>query len=205
MRINVIENSSPELFNAMILPEMRESTREWLSQQVNREYDKLSETGKMFAEMGRSAYQRLTDTSVFRKARQVLRGIAGVFGGDRIQSIDTYQGLQTARPVMQQYLMAEPQYRRMYHEQRCDGFSDSYVDLEPGRVGEAHSVYRRVMNTVLVDTPTGWEVTMYPDELADGERELYPDEQGVILDAWSLMRRAITEGVDPCDIFNAPL
>jgi hypothetical protein len=61
------------------------------------------------------------------------------------------------------------------------------------------------MDTVLVDTPTGWEVTMYPDELQEWERALQPDEQKVILDAWSLVQRAIGEGVDPGDIFNSPL
>lgn len=205
MRVNVIRNSSPELFNAMILPEMRESTRSWLEQQSTRSFEGLSEVGKKFAEMGSAAYRRLTDVSIGRQARSVVRSLAGVLGGDRIQPIESYTGLQMARPVMQQYIMAEPSYRKLYHEQRCNGYSDSYVDLEPGRVGEAHSVYRRVMDTVLVDTPTGWEVTMYPDELQEWEQALQPDRQKVILDAWSLVKRAIGEGVDPGDIFNSPL
>ena len=205
MRVNVIRNSSPGLFNAMILPEMRESTRSWLEEQSTRSFEGLSEAGRKFAEMGNAAYRRLTDVSISRQARSVVRSLAGMLGGDRIQPIESYTGLQMARPVMQQYIMAEPSYRKLYHEQRCNGYSDSYVDLEPGRVGEAHSVYRRVMDTVLVDTPTGWEVTMYPDELHEWERALQPDEQKVILDAWSLVRRAIGEGVDPGDIFNSPL
>lgn len=189
----------------MILPEMRESTRSWLEQQSTKSFEGLSEAGRKFAEMGNAAYQRLTDVSIGRQARSVVRSLAGMLGGDRIQPIESYTGLQMARPVMQQYIMAEPSYRKLYHEQRCNGYSDSYVDLEPGRVGEAHSVYRRVMDTVLVDTPTGWEVTMYPDELQEWERALPPDEQKVILDAWSLVQRAIGEGVDPGDIFNSPL
>lgn len=189
----------------MILPEMRESTRSWLEQQSTKSFEGLSEAGRKFAEMGNAAYQRLTDVSIGRQARSVVRSLAGMLGGDRIQPIESYTGLQMARPVMQQYIMAEPSYRKLYHEQRCNGYSDSYVDLEPGRVGEAHSVYRRVMDTVLVDTPTGWEVTMYPDELQEWERALQPDEQKVILDAWSLVQRAIGEGVDPGDIFNSPL
>lgn len=205
MRVNVIRNSSPELFNAMILPEMRESTRSWLEEQSTRSFEGLSETGKKFAEMGAAAYRRLTDVSIGRQARSVVRSLAGMLGGDRIQPIESYTGLQMARPVMQQYIMAEPSYRKLYHEQRCNGYSDSYVDLEPGRVGEAHSVYRRVMDTVLVDTPTGWEVTMYPDELQEWEHALQPDKQKVILNAWSLVKRAIGEGVDPGDIFNSPL
>lgn len=205
MRVNVIRNSSPGLFNAMILPEMRESTRSWLEQQSTKSFEGLSEAGRKFAEMGNAAYQRLTDVSIGRQARSVVRSLAGMLGGDRIQPIESYTGLQMARPVMQQYIMAETSYRKLYHEQRCNGYSDSYVDLEPGRVGEAHSVYRRVMDTVLVDTPTGWEVTMYPDELQEWERALQTDEQKVILDAWSLVQRAIGEGVDPGDIFNSPL
>ena len=205
MRVNVIRNSSPGLFNAMILPEMRESTRSWLEQQSTKSFEGLSEAGRKFAEMGNAAYRRLTDVSIGRQARSVVRSLAGMLGGDRIQPIESYTGLQMARPVMQQYIMAEPTYRKLYHEQRCNGYSDSYVDLEPGRVGEAHSVYRRVMDTVLVDTPTGWEVTMYPDELQEWERALQPDEQKVILDAWSLVQRAIGEVVDPGDIFNLPL
>lgn len=190
----------------MILPEMKESARDWLAEQSARGYEQLSEVGKRFAEMGQAAYRRLTDVSISRQARSVVRSLAGVLGGDRIQPIESYTGLQMARPVMQQYIMAEPTYRKLFHEQRCNGYSDSYVDLEPGRVGEKHSVYRRVMNTVLVDTPKGgWEVTMYPDELHEWERELQPDEQHVILDTWDLVKRAIGEGVDPGDIFNSPL
>lgn len=205
MRVNVIENSSPELFNAMILPEMSQEARGWLEEQVYRGTESLSSTGRMFAEMAQSAYKRLTDSSIMRQARAVIRDLSGAISGNRIRPIENYSGLQAAPPVMQRYLMAHPEYRKLYHQQRCNGYSDTYVDLEPGYVGEKHYDYRRVMNSVLVDTPTGWEVTMYPDDLHEGDRGLYPDEQKVFLNAYELMTRAIGEGVDPGDIYNSPL
>ena len=107
MRVNIIRDSSHGLFNAMILPEMKESTRSWLAEQSSRGFEGLSEAGRRFAEMGAAAYPRLADSSISRQARSVVRSLAGVLGGDRIQPIESYTGLQMARPVMQQYIMAE--------------------------------------------------------------------------------------------------
>ena len=52
--------------------------------------------------------------------------------------------------------MAQPDIRSLYHKGHCDGYSDTYVDMEPGLVGEQHYDYRRVMDGVVEETETGW-------------------------------------------------
>ncbi len=85
----------------------------------------------------------------------------------------------------------------MYHEQRCDGYSESYVDRFPGQVGENHYDYRRVMHGMVQDDQEhDWKSTFYLDELFEGDRELNFDEQVDILNTWDVVRSYLSKGQD---------
>lgn len=103
--------------------------------------------------------------------------------------------------------MAEPTVRALYHEQQCDGYSDTYVDAEPGRRGVDHSDYRRVMDGIVeMDEDGGWSSTEYLDELPENEKEFLFEEQFDLLRSWHTMAAAVmAKKDDPTSPWNAEL
>jgi len=206
MQINVIEGSSPQLFNAMLFPEAHVETQNWLQEQFYRDTSILTDVGKQFMGMATEFFNRVTDSNLMSRARSMMRDVRGLFHPNHIVRPATIADVQYAKPVLQRYIMAMPELRAIYHRQLCDGYSDSYTDYDPGVIGEKHYDYRRVMNGIVVETEEGgWEATMYPDELREGDRELEADEQFSILRGWDLVRHAIGLRIDPTDVFNGNL
>ena len=210
MQINVLRGGDPMLFNRMLFPEATPETQQWLHSQFHRDNTMLTDMGRQFMHKATALYQQLNDGSLMQRARSVVRGVKGLLHPNAIVAIESIADLQCAKPVMQRYIMANPTIRKLYHRQLCDGYSDSYVDHEPGVVGEAHYDYRRVMNSVVVEylTPEGqdtWKSVMYPDDLVEGDRELEADERFLILRSWDLVKEAIGLKRDPTDIFNGEL
>ena len=210
MMINVVRNTTPELFNAILFPEASPETKQWIHDQFHRDTSMLTDLGRSFMDSASALYKKLNDPMLSRMARSIVRNLSGISHPNSIQPLKTISDIQGAKPVMQRYIMALPELRRLYHKQCCDGYSDSYVDHEPGLVGEAHYDYRRVMNAMVVDVvkPDGtetWQSVMYPDDLEEGDRELDIDEQDCVLMSWTVAKEAIAKKIDPTDVFNGKL
>lgn len=69
-----------------------------------------------------------------------------VWNEDRIMDLFEIKEFQQAKSNMRPYLMAEPTYRKLFHEGRADGFGDLYIDDEPGKIGRDHTKYREIYN-----------------------------------------------------------
>lgn len=211
MQVNVIQGSSPALFNAMLFPEMNPETKVWLAQQWESSSGLLTDIGRRYASKAADLWKSIYDPQLYQKARGLMRQVEALFHPNTILYLDTIEKVQSASPIMQRYIMSMPEIRKIYHEQLCDGYSDSYIDNSPGIIGEAHYDYRRVMDSIVQYLPLvdgkeeRWKATMYPDELTPGDRELEADEKFAILTAWDTARNAIVEKIDPTDIFNGRL
>ena len=95
--------------------------------------------------------------------------------------------------------------RLMYHQQRCEGYTDTYVDMHPGDVGEQHYDYRRVVDGMVMEQDDELVSVQYFDEIKEGD-ELDIDDQVAILRTWDSVKAAIEENKeDPTSPFNASL
>ena len=210
MMINVIKGSTPRMFNAMLFPTATVETQEWLDEQWNRDNSMLTDIGRQFMNTATEYWNKIYDPNLQRRIRSIARSVSGMVHPNQIVNLDTIEAIQRAKPIMQRYIMAEPTYRRLFHKQLCDGYSDSYVDNEPGLVGKDHYDWRRVMNGIVQDHvhedgTEGWSFTQWHEDLLVDDRELEKDEQFTILNAHELVRAAIGRKIDPCDIFNGKL
>ena len=142
-----------------------------------------------------------------RVARNAIRHVASIFDEDTIYGFKTLEDTQTAKPVMQRFIMAMPQLREMYHEQRVDGYSSSYVDLQPGVVGEDHYDYRRVTDGVMMESEDGDDLvwTTHFEDLLENDRALDISEQADILNTWDLVSGLIAQRHDPTDVYGGRL
>lgn len=211
MQINVLPPSHPAVMTMMSFPEIPQEARMWVSNQLAAGAERLTDFSQQFLKKATEAFKHFHDGSLDRAARNIARTVKGVLHPNTIVALNTIQEVQAAKPIMQRYIMACPNIREIYFKQLCDGYSDSYVDFDPGCIGEDHYDFRRVMQGIVKEVKIegseemSWVATMYLDELRAGDRELEAEEQFMILEAWEVVKDAIRQKIDPTDIFNGDL
>ena len=169
----------------------------------------LTDVGRSFYANTQQLYNDVNNSEVMRIARAAVRSAKTLFQPNEVISIFDIANMQTAQPVMQRWIMANPVVRELYHKQQCDGYSESYVDLAPRDIGESHYDYRRVMNGIVQDDTENdeeWFVKFYPDDLVEGDTELNHDQRVDILSSWSIAEMFIKAGDrDPTSVYDAKL
>lgn len=177
---------------------------------VERGYSSLvgSLSGKAaeFMDRAKAKYEQVRDSGSLRKARALLRQVGSMWGKDCIQQLDTVTQVQNAPYAMRRFIMAEPTIRRLYHQQRCEGYGSSYVDRQPGVVGDDHLDYQKVNNGWMHVEDDKWHATTYSNDYPDDQdQELTLDEQDDIRSAWDIVRNAVYFEVDPTSKRDADL
>jgi hypothetical protein len=207
MAINVIHSGSVDSFDYLAFPNQNPANTLYIQNQLTNFSQSLTDIGRKFIETSQAIYERVNDSNAIRAAKAAVRMAKGMFHPNEIRPLTTMEDIRFAQPIMQRYIMAQPDLRQMYHRQQCDGFSESYVDIEPNRVGLDHYDYRRVMSGIVVDETT-------PDG-EDGwvSRTFFEDERGIdapldfadkvnILKTWDLVSMFVEAGKDPSDPFG---
>jgi len=188
------------------------NTMRYMENQFNHVTGLLTDVGRRFSQETERVFEFFSSGESFRKARAILRNVGSLFKADDIRELTSISDFQTAGLEMQRWLMAEPDYRKLYHQQRCEGFSRTYIDRHPGRIGEDHYDYRRAMNGLFVPEKVEGEeeeqyfVTEYFEELIEGDRELELSEQVDIQTSWRNLRAFVAHGgEDPGSEFGNQL
>lgn len=202
----VLEGGGTALFNALAYGDPHPATQQFLQSQVEAPSHTLTEAGRQFVEGARGIYEALASSQALRMARAARRAVGSIWQSNEIRSLTAREDFQSAPLEMQRWVMAEPKVRKMYHQQRLEGYEGSYRDPFPEDVGEEHYDYRRVMNGLVVETDDGWRATTYLDELLPEERELDLEEQVDIVHSWEWIRDHIRQGgEDPTSRWGAEL
>lgn len=145
----------------------------------------LSGANTRFAEMTSALIEKVQSSDAARVVKAALRAVGSMWDEDIIHELRTIGQIQHAGITMQRYIMANPMVRDLYHNQLCDGYSETYVDSSPGVIGEKHYDYRRVMNGIVVECEErGWYSETWLDDVHDNDRELELVEQIDILNTW---------------------
>lgn len=204
-QVNVIDGDSA-VFDAVVFGEKHQGTINYLRNQFTGFGEHLSAAGQAFVQGAQAIFEQFNNSEAMRAARRAVQKVKGVFMLDEVRTLWDLVEIQNAGLKMQRWIMAEPTVRELYHAQGCDGYSESYVDMNPGCIGEAHYDYRRVMNGIVQDTAEEWQATFYMDDLHEGDRELTLDEQVDILNTWDVVRHMLKHGKeDPTSPFGGSL
>ena len=195
------------LFNALVYGETHPGTQNFIEQQLHNASHILNEAGQRFMSGFQALHSKVSGSEAARMARAAARTVRSIWQKDDIQELVDIGRLQHAPLKMQRWIMAEPTIRALYHQQRCDGYSDTYVDVAPGEIGDDHYDYRRATNGMVQEREDGsWFANCYYDELLPEDRELAIDEQVDIQTTWAAVVAAIRKGKeDPTSRYNADL
>lgn len=180
---------------------------------VQREFDRfassaIGEFGQQLVSQARTLYDRFTNSTVVNMMQAALNQTRAISMADTIYRFNRLEDFQIAQPMMQTFIMANPMIRGMYHEQRCDGYSDSYVDEHPGKIGENH-VHWQIVNNGHVKENADGEMSWTNYSGAFGEEGgtiLHPVQAHSVLATWRGLEKLIADGeFDPTSPWNGKL
>jgi len=200
--------SASEVFDAYLYGKRHVDTVKYLEERGSGFGSRLAASAREFYdEVGESIYKRYDHSSAIRLARAAARRVATAWKPEGIYLLDTMALLQNAPSEMQRRIMASPEIRQLYHQNRVDGYSDTYTDLDPGKVGVDHYDYRRVTDGVMMEQLDGTFCAInYFEELRDKGDELDTIEQIDIMATWEqAMARINAKKEDPTSRWNSAL
>lgn len=183
---------------------------DYVRQDIARAATVFNDIGRQGIGLMQSMFDSFGSDAALRKARELTLKAGWLFQSDVVRPLFTLEELRSAQSQMQRYLMADPDIRRSYHRQECDGYSATYVDNAPGMVGIWHQEYRDVTNgyvnmDVAVepdDDPNEMVefVTVHFDEPTELNPELNLDQQQDIQLSWTAQRLLRKSGYDTSSI-----
>jgi hypothetical protein len=147
-------------------------------------------------EKGREVFERYNGAEALRAAKAAIRSVQFCFQEDVIRPLYDIGAIQQAPLSMQRWIMASPDVREFYHQQRCEGYADTYIDMEPKSIGIDHSDYRKVMSGVIQECEEGdfdWKTVIY-FEGDDNDVRLSLSEKVDVLSVWSMIKSMMRPG-----------
>jgi len=203
--MNVIYGGA-DAFNAVLYQDQHPANMNYFQKEISSFSNTLTDVGKQFFSGVQTLYDQINSSEAMRIAKAALNMAKSITQPNSIRSLFELPEIQNAPLMMQRFIMANPMVRELYHEQRCDGYSGTYIDMQPGKTQEEHYDYRRVMNGIVQqDTQGTMFYTQYLDELHHGDKELALTEQVKILDTWEIAEMFIKAGNDPTSVWNESL
>lgn len=187
-----------DAWSAAVYGETNPSTAAFLANQFNNFGNSITDAGKQFYQASLDAFNHFNGSEAMKFARRVISSINGAFDTPYIHEYSTLKEFQNSSTLMQRWVMANPTIRGLYHRQMCDGYSDTYHDVEPGLIGDRHYDYRRAtQGLVKFEEDGGWKANIYFDDLKKDDRELMLEEQIAISNSWLALEALTALGDDP--------
>ena len=207
--LNVIEASSPEVFNLMIYPDQHPGTYQYLQNQLGNISSTIFESGRKLIEESRSMMEKFCDGSIERAARATIRMANNLINPNAIRRYNSLEDIQAASPLMIRYIMSEPYLRDKLQSNLCSGFSNAYIDVEPGFSKWLHYDYRRVNNGIVHFEGEGedeqWVARNFFEDLREGDRELLFEQKIDILHTQDLAKIFAEAGQDPTNPYGGEI
>lgn len=154
-----------------------------------------------------SVFGNIDYQAIANLSKALSNQMDGMWLYDEIRPLTTLEQIQNPPPIMVKWVMANPTLRDSYHRQEIAGYDEWYVDPEPGKTGEDHYYYRRAVNGLFIEDPSGeMEAVEWFEHINDPTDVLDMVDQCVIQSVWATALKFIRErGSDPTSMYNAQL
>lgn len=163
----------------------------------------ISDRAKSFYDTVRESEKDLIHSRLNGYVKRSIRGLASLWSDNSIRPLTTLRGIKLANEATIPYIMANPVLRKKYHDNEVDGYSDTYVDEQPGEIGATHVDYMEITNGVFMENEKGeLYATEYYNDLLYERNELdIEDKHNIVTLTWPAVETFLDEGKDPSDIY----
>lgn len=171
----------------------------YVQNQFQNLHAQLGDVGRSVVEKAQNIYNNLYGSNYIQRASVVSQMVTNTLSPFSIYYMSDPEMFKTASLYMQRYIMACPDIRQLYFQQRIDGYSDSYTNIEGEVSGVDHYDYRRVTDGVLMVEDDLAIVREYAEDLYTGDRDLTRIEQHNIMATWDIANWYISQDIDVTD------
>lgn len=195
------------LFGKGLFGTLSQNTVNYLQNQIASAASAGTELGKRIYERSMAVFNEINSDAAVMAAEAVFSQVESMMGQDIIEPLITIPQLQAAAPVMQGLIMTSPLLRQAWYDGKIEGYSDTYVDPEPGLIGHEQEAYRRVMNGVLIEHPeVSYEYNLYFDRASSRDDTYTLRQLAAIRDSQEAAEDAYRRGnEDPTSQYGASL
>jgi len=109
----------------------------------------LSPLGRAYEAKVQENFEAVSGWKVVNATRKAVASLQGFDRPDIILPLFSDESFKTAPLIMQRLIMADTEIRQMYQKHRIDGWSDTYIDAQPGIIGHDHRDHRIAMNGIV--------------------------------------------------------
>ena len=198
-----------DAFDGLLYPPQHQNTNLFIHKEIQKLQQLASNGSEYLTNLYNTAFAKWNEFQNGASARiaEAARRAMACMTGDvfTIYPALTLEMMQQCSPIMQRWVMANPDIRELHHRNACSAYDGNYTDHHPNQIGFSHYDYRRVMDGIVVQTETHAYSTTISETLVEGDRDLTLREQVDILDTWEAMRSYIESGYDPSSPTNAKL
>jgi hypothetical protein len=197
MQVKVL-NGGDATFNALVYPPPDNNLLNYLQQNVEHARAAMSGISDRFVDMASNMYNKFNSNEVINAGKALLFGTETHLNHNVIYPV-SYGHLAEANYVMQRYIIAQPDVNKMYQNNTCEGFQDTYVDFEPDNEGTERMDYRNVMDGVIQYDEKGNGYIMHYTDSNEYE-PLDTLDKFSVLHTWDSVAYSIAMGIDPTSI-----
>lgn len=189
--------TATDAFNALLYRPPDAALSSYLSNNMEKVQNFVGGVADGFVNNTRAMYDKFNNSAILNASKALVYGLGRHTNQNMIMPI-SYEHIQSANLVMQQYIIANPVINNMVHDNMCTGFESSYFDMEPGITGTDRNDYRRVMDGALQFEKNG---SAYVEQYTNGDvmEDLDSMDQFAIRDTWLNAERMIANKLDPTD------
>lgn len=201
-----VSGSATAAFGHGLFGSLSTNTMQYLQNQINQFGMGASGLRKSVYERSKALFSTISSSTAMQAAEAVLMQAEAMMGQDTIEYLGTIEQMQCAQPVMQNFIMHHPLIYQQWVDGKIEGYADTYVDPEPGRVGHDRAGYRELMHGVLQEHDTmAWKASYYTD-VHPSKSRLTMRQVAAILDTQDAVLAAIEAGEeDPTSQYGASL
>lgn len=177
---------------------LNNDTVQWVNERASALRSTISSAASSFFDQARSVHQMISSSDAVQALRNLTAKVTDMWSSNQIARIGSLEGLQTASPINQRWIMADTNVREMYLSNSIEGYHDSYVNLHGTEVGDGHYDFRRVMSGIITPTVNRGEIKQYHEILKEGDEHLTLHEKVDIINNWNLVNTHLDAGeLDP--------
>lgn len=186
---------------------LSQNTVNYLQSQIQSLANSTTEYSKELYARSQALFEQVNSDKANQLAEAVLSQVDSMMGLDIIEPLLTISQLQSAMPVMQNWIMVNPIIRQAMYDGKLEGYSDTYKDPEPGLIGHEMEAYRFLMNGVHVEHETqSHQYSLYYDREHNKDTQLSMRKLSAIVETQEAAVRAYLDGdQDPTSQYGAQL
>jgi hypothetical protein len=168
-------------------------TQSWLGDRSDALRATISTAAQGFFNQAATLYTMISTSDAVQALRNLTVKAENAWQSNTISYLTNIEQIQCAPIVMQRYLMAQTDVRKMYLNGEVSGYGESYENLHGNGVGAQHYDWRRVMDGIATINDESIQFTQYVEDTRD-DTELTVFEKVDILRTWNVLKAELSAG-----------